>query len=538
MEAALRRFAPCNQVSATEATRGESYICPICRAPVTLRAGWARAPYFAHMPGTGRIDCELYFSSLHQWRDVGPDQHSLLGQPWEMAIGLNLSKGGHPRGWSIELSVPTRGIDNGEIQIDVGGRLQIVRLAGNTASARRMTAEPQSKPYRLVSIEPENNPLSRRINRSCCGLRAQGATVFGDIARPGSQLIPRATKLHTELTYAFIWNDSIEPKFPDELDTEDLLGRPGWKGKIATISGSVSEACRAWLEDFTGISLVDSTPSFVPVWPPVALAVTARYLEVIQHTPLILFLSGALSSNEREVPPVFAKSGTEALGVSSIPGELPFFGVTNGNETSMCVVCPKIQGAFLELDFRPAPASVFAASVVLSGQTAEGELTTSLLHSEQAAGWLAQVRTGSVSSLVISFPDGCQGELSVGNHGVWTKQAQWTNASPDVNTLVSQALGNPRRDVMIDFGALGRAISCAVESSSFETTSLALPRKTRAQLLAYLKQFQNRPRWPLRLARGQGSKSLVDDFINTVPGRSMMPLHNALTKEIRKLKCR
>jgi hypothetical protein len=46
-------------VHATDARRHVGYECPTCRARVNLRSGNERT-YFAHFPGQGRPDCELY----------------------------------------------------------------------------------------------------------------------------------------------------------------------------------------------------------------------------------------------------------------------------------------------------------------------------------------------------------------------------------------------------------------------------------------------------------------------------------------------
>lgn len=54
-----------NDVFASDpAARKRGYICPFCKAPVELRAGYHRQPYFAHVAHRALPECELYHESL------------------------------------------------------------------------------------------------------------------------------------------------------------------------------------------------------------------------------------------------------------------------------------------------------------------------------------------------------------------------------------------------------------------------------------------------------------------------------------------
>ncbi len=534
MKIARQKFSPRYLVDASDASHSESYICPVCQAPVFLRAGVAHDPHFAHKKGTGRPDCELYFSSTTHAHDFTNDQHALLGQPWEIAIGLQLATVGFPRGWGIELSVPTRGCDRGSILIDVGGRQQLINLTGNIGTARRLVAEPQSQPYRVISIEPHNSVLFERLSRSCTGLKTREATVFGDVVRPGSQLLPRASELRVEHTYAFIWHQSAKPVFPEEFHIEMLSQRAEWNGALVTIPSQLSKASKIWVESFSGVALAEETPTFVPVWPPYVHAVTARYFESAERTPLVFSLTGALRREYSESPSVFSRSGTEVMGVNLLLEEPHFFQLFSDEEKELQVISRSMQDARIEIGFKPAPSSHFFASVQMIGGGQNGSLCKVYLHSMESSEWLSQARNKTITPVSIDFPPGCQGKIYAGRNGVWKLVALLTKDGQEAAELLVKALDNPTTDIRIDFGALGTATSAAPQATS-DDCKYVIATRTRKRLLAYLMQFDTRPTWP-RLAKRFSDESLIKAFLSSTPRDAMKSLHIVLMKEIGILK--
>jgi hypothetical protein len=534
-------------VDAASAPTWEQYLCPLCYAPVSLRAGWARDPYFAHMPGTGHANCELYFASLSQTHGVTFSQHLLLGEAWEIAIGLQIGSTGYPRGWGIELSVPTGAMSEGEVHVDVGGRIQVLNLKGNRDPARRMTAEPQALPYRVISVNPSHSILSRQLKRACQALRVIGGTAFGEIIRPSAQLIPRAKRLHRGHSYAIVWNSEQIQQFPDELILEALHGRAPWAAAIITIPRYISEECKLWVEQFAGVPIVDATPLFVPVWPPLVRQVTSGCIEAMERTPLTFYIEGLACEKTLAPPAVFARSGREDLVIKGFPGSLPFFRITTFNEREVQLLCKDLKGLQSEINFgsdlSDLRTSVFTA-VELIGTTKEGQRITICLHDESASPWLSQVRTGDIDLQFVTLPARCEGTLSTGLGGIWHQTTQFSgepkaghpnahHVSDEVISKITLALCDHYSDVLLDFCGYGRAIVKASREAKKEINN-ALSTVLRDQLRTYLMQLPNRPAWP-RISAASNDRNLIQAFAASRPTHKTLQTQNIIKSQLKKL---
>lgn len=528
MKTAVRKVAPRKLVDAEDAHSWETYECPVCQAPVTLRAGHSRVSYFAHKPGTGSPDCELYSPTLY------PHFHAYenaMGEASSNAITLQLllTKEGDPLGWSLELSVPTPGVSSGKIILDVGGRRQLIDLRGNSKPHREVSAEPQSKPYQIVSIETPLSTLSLRLQRHCEGLSSEGGTAFGAIDSHLKGRIQRAKRIYLNSSYAIIWPSEHELIIPSELQVRNLLERPKWKASLFHIPTEVSTETRHWLEDFTGLSIAEARPWFSPIWPPVPPSVIPSTIEAQRNTALLVALTHTM--HHIGSLPVFACSTSSTLGVTSFENTNSLFTLTADTADVVELICPALTPyPIAEVVFHQKPIVPSYSRVFLEGKFATGERTSMVLLSEGAQEWLCTARRGAIELTSIILPEWCSGTLSLGKEGVWYETLQLSVFTPNILDELRRALSRTHFDFFLDFGGLGRTLVRA-EKESEPALTFTLSKKARELILAYLFQFKGRPTSPVSSVNSSDDE-LVKAFQASSPPQELSYLHREIGQRL------
>lgn len=524
---------------ADDAPPGDSYVCPVCSAPVTLRAGGERVAYFAHKAGAGTRDCELYHlgSSMAHGHLLNQSQ---VNNQWEFKLGLQISASGYPRAWGLELSLPMREGMVGEIDIDVGGRVQKIVLSGESVKVKRVTAEPQSEDYRVVTAKFANGLFAGALTRTCAALRDLHATVFGDASNRHEVTIPRASGLNYDGRYVFVWAASLSPIIPDELSVEFLQSRQGWRAAIFEIPAEVSLECALWLAEFTGLNLVPAIPSFIPVWPPLVRRIGPQLSQIPRGTTVYLYAKGLPAINTAQSV-VYARSGRKDVAVGMDATHNPFLFVSPESETCLQVSCRDNSSQRIELDFGCEEVQISSLPFVrLVGESTHGA-TTVQLHDLGASAWLRSVAAGEVALKALKVPQECTGFLRTGRHGVWTTEIKLYRREGDRSvggivalescvSHIATALRDHSMDTQLDFGGFGRAIVRA-QASQGACAPLVIDKLLRERLRAYLAQLprpKNLQHYNLQVT----DRALVDLVSKAHPTSQGAAVHRTLLSEL------
>lgn len=525
MREALNRAG--HLVDAGAATSGRRlYTCPECHAPVTLRAGGSKRAYFAHMPGRSGKDCILYveggaygpgLTGLND--EVGDDAGS-------MCLGLRLSESRTPRGWGLELIVPTGGHIGLELTVDVGGRTEFIRCTSGTEKQKNIIVEPVARDYEILSVSSAASSYAANLQRTCEGLESRYATMFGEIRRPGKEVAKRVWELSVGRTYALVWPASLAPAFPPYLDYEPLQSRPGWEGALVTLSYPVQKSVQEWLLAFTGLNIATSLPEIVPVWPPLVRRVTGGLVEAPEKSELIVSAGRLTAHGTIGVSALFARSATGELGQNTKSVSEPFFQLVPALDDTVELTCPDPTRASLNIDFVASTKYPAQSGVELAGVESSGTIQLVGLHESAATGLLEAIRSGKISFDYLSIPKHVVGYASFGRSGLWGGRLTLSGSdapaphntearllSPvDVTALV-EILVRRSDDVLLDFGAFGRVV---VIGSSVPAHAPSLSKGLRERLLAYL--FQTRGRISPGLdARNAEDAEIISEFLKEPP---------------------
>lgn len=525
---------------ADDAPPGDSYCCPVCSAPVTLRARGERVAYFAHKAGTGTRDCELYHlgSSIAYAHLINQPQAS---SQWEFKLGVQISASGYPHAWGLELSVPMKEGVVGEIEVDVGGRSQKILLSGETGKVKRITAEPQSEDYLVVTAKFANSLFASALTRTCAALDDRRATVFGDASKRHEVTIPRASRLNYNGRYVFVWGGNMSPIIPDELSVEFLQSRQGWRAAILDIPPEVSRECAQWLIEFTGLDLVAAIPSLIPVWPPLVRRIGPQLSQVPHGSSIHLYAKGLPATNSVQSV-VYARSGRKDVAVNVDATHNPFLLVSPETETCLQVSCRDNPNLRIELDFNCEQVSISSLPfVTLVGESIYGFTTTVQLHDLSALAWLRSVATGEVALKALRVPQECTGFLRTGRHGAWTTEFKVYRREGDRSfggiaalescvSHIASALRDHSLDTQLDFGGFGRS-TVRAQARQDTCAPLVIDKFLRARIKAYLAQLP-RPKYLQHCSLQVTDQELVDLVSKALPTSQAAAVHRTLLSEL------
>jgi hypothetical protein len=146
---------------AEDANRWSEYACPTCGARVSLRVGKKREAHFAHWPGEGRPDCELYFPGSHG--EIGGSLANASLTPEDLREEPDLGLEVTPDSWNLFLRVPEIpadefancslkvlqdayvGVHSGNVEVD---RIPALEIRPGVGAARALIP-PTATPYDL-----------------------------------------------------------------------------------------------------------------------------------------------------------------------------------------------------------------------------------------------------------------------------------------------------------------------------------------------------------------------------------------------------
>ncbi|MFM0143519.1 competence protein CoiA family protein [Paraburkholderia sp. RL18-085-BIA-A] len=491
-------------VDAEDANDGQHlYLCPECDAPVSLRAGRSKQAYFAHMPGSSGKYCGLYVEALGFANgSLAVDSHD-LDRVRELRLGIRLADGLYPRGWGLELSIPTAEFAGSEITVDVGGRTLTIDCKATGGDVFRHTvAEPQSDNYRILTVVPQRSSLQSRPAFTCPGLYRDRATVFGEIGRPNARIIPRVSELKLGRTYVFVWPSVLNALFPEQLERQALKARAEWSAAIVTLSSPLADDSQAWLQAFTGLSLITSATEIMPVWPPYVRKVTAGSVEAPENIDVIVHGGQYTPGGVHTVRGMFARGRMHPIAADATGVTDAFFRLAPEKEPLVELTCPETTRVQLTIDFT-LQALQKDDAVELTATDAGGAELVVALHDELAGTLLSRIRSGELKFSHLALPPNVKGTLYTGADGIWdaclSLHASGFRAKagsslkalpPGTAEELKKLICNRTCDVLLDFGAFGRAKTC--DRVSQGDAALGISPELRNRLLAFLFQIQRR----------------------------------------------
>ena len=158
--------------------------CPACGKPVFLRHGNVRIAHFAHRPGVGTPECELFVATddIRNW-SVVPTHPTSPVRPVEnilpARLQLALEPGGvtrqrSPRRWELCITLPKSPNPHGQISFNCGGGIyRNVSLSTLALGPRTYPVDLDAPDFAASWISYESSAIRRSHSTSCSGLETR-----------------------------------------------------------------------------------------------------------------------------------------------------------------------------------------------------------------------------------------------------------------------------------------------------------------------------------------------------------------------------
>lgn len=535
-----------NLESAGQARGSRRYTCPVCAAPVNLRAGVFRQAHFAHWPGYGSAACKRFVPGQPGIHPQGKTGGAVANRR-KMELRLWIPRAPERAAWQLELILPPCRECPAVLTLDVGARLQHVNMR-SMGTPRRVGADPSVAPYRIISFEGKPDPaFVNGVEPECPGLPASGAAAFSASGSGELRGFPRAQTLRSGQTFALLWHSPADPDFPDELVIDRLGSQKGWRLALATLPDEPSESCVAWLKTFTGLPMAPPMPLILPVWPFFTRQGSINAIDCVRAGVAVVSALGMSPAAPGTGPAMLAQIGTTkrtAVGVETTPA---FFSLRaeGAGFVRVADVSDPDSEAFLDFSLRVArPTSVPAVELAL--RTAEGDRRLVALHAAKSASIAAECRRTGLVPEYLSMPAGASGQLRVDAAGRLRTNVlrSGSEAAPhaphlrlaDAQTFAAlvEAWGNAAYRLDIDFQGFGRLRLGSFEGFAQATAPCELPPALRTRLRCFLTQLHVPTRAVVDV-RGDAmgdDTGLVHAFAVARPRPGLIPQHRSLVKEL------
>ncbi|WP_459251715.1 competence protein CoiA family protein [Metapseudomonas phytobenefica] len=517
------------------------YVCPVCKARVLHRSGVRRRPHFAHWPGMGSPECEIFVPGLHGQYVHG--QASATMEKRRMELRLVIPRIGDDRaGWSLELVLPPCRECPATLSLDVGGRIQTLNMRG-MQNRRRVTAELSTTPYCIVEISGKpDSSFFLSLDRECQGLPAVGAAAFTASGRSEPKGFPRTQELRVSETFALLWREPAEPDFPDELVIDRFPGRQGWNLALVTIPDELSPECTDWLRAFTGLPIAPPVPAIIAVWPFFTRKASVNVIESVRTGMLLLAAKMMPLEQSDQGPTMQVQSGSSKHSAQGLERSPAFFALRPDGTQTVKVSDANTPGIEEFVSFTlNQERSPRHPSVELAFTTPTGVCHVVPLHQRRCTDVAAEARAHGRGPDYLSMPPGAVGILRIdGPTGRLVTAISSGSDSPphsrhtrlpsaDVLTKMTSALADPACHVEIEFGGFGRLrVAGTWTRTSVGRGSRELTPALRSRLLSFMLQL----RIASPTAVHADDNTLVGALATVRPEASLIPHYRSLVKEV------
>lgn len=527
-------------VSASRASRYGQYICPVCKKGVILRWGNIRVPYFAHRPGYGTFECENFVPG-HSSLPVPAKEKINVTVKRRMELRLLISTERKCREWSLKLALPTCNLCRARITLDVGGRSQTLDMR-SMVKRRQIGAEPSAQPYRIVSFSGDPDPeFAAEVERECQGLPSVGAAVFTSGASEG---FPLAQELRCNDTFAFLWQQPVQPDFPDELTVDRLPGRQGWYLALVTIPEIPSSESIAWLKCFTHLPVVPAKSSITAIWPFLTQNTSVNQIECLHSNTVLLSANMVPTTSIDDGPTMYAQGASSLLSATGVEKSPAFFTLNPGHSEFVGVSDASDQDIKIFLTFS-SHVEFFKKypSVDLVFTKRQGEQEIVSLHQRRCAVVTTEARLRGHKLEYLSMPPGAEGVAKIegitensnirlfSSSCVAPHDENMCLLQPDVLSRLALYLADSTCHLEIEFSGLGRlSLPGFPPLSSTSDTNKRLSPALRSRLFSFL--LQMRLVTPNFVVSIDDDPSLIETLESLQPEPHLLPHYRALVKEV------
>lgn len=447
-------------VHAASAQRGRDYRCPTCRAPVHLRRGTYREAHFAHDPGQGRPECDLYHFSDSllglTWEDPvsNPPAEILPRQRLSLWLNVHLPTGRNPASWSMEVLVPKSPGRAGTLTFDGGADGLRVEL-----SCLRLSAGAINCPVNLNAADFRVSWVSRDVDRHfaqavqerIAGLDPLSANVFS--AGRGSRQ-ERASVLNWGGSYYLVYRAERLTDVPSEIATAALADHKDWSCVLVTLPSAADPDISAWFDAHTALSIMPAKQQWGITAPSLHAMDSAARVVLSSGTDIVLAIHPGDRGGRDAM--VHGTIGSESAEVALAPHRWNLVQISGASPALPLMV---------RLNEHPLPEMLVRSFARTSPKVLlHFDTDTFEAHTEDARRALDGVRAGQLELSGITLPTALEAQLRARGPGEldWTVHRFVGMDGPQYEAVAREELArwmtilrDRQRDVVIDLGPYG-----------------------------------------------------------------------------------
>ncbi len=458
-------------VFASKAKTYRSYICPVCKADVFLRAGDYREAHFAHKSGMGSDDCDLYHRSFDIQAPISPivsgwaiDPNFKI-RPKYLSIEIDKGEGSSSSGrgnWSLHLTLPQAPTDKGQIHIDLGREKRKVPLSKLVLSEQTYPVDMGLNEFKALWRSPEVPDDYFEAVSDPLQLSANFASAF---EASSVKHKPLTRRLVWGEYYYFIWFSTVPSDFPQDFAVQRLAKRGEWSCALVQLPEQGEKEPKEWLQKFCGLVPERQSRKWAIIHPVPRRRNIYGEINVSSLASLVVgyfqpvggeWTIGAVADGEAHACALqsvgwhlFEYASDESAGYDRLR-------LRSDEQDLATLVAEKLQ-------YRPV-----ASVQVLFRDHASGRMTLQQLHQEHVLAHLQSVRSGKSEIVEVRLPERVSGWVKLRHcrTGVYSEEKLCNGkASGEGSRLevleapalakINIGLAAEETEVVLDFGHFG-----------------------------------------------------------------------------------
>jgi len=500
-------------ITAWEAVSGLYYRCPepSCRAEVFLKQGKKNVRHFAHRPGQGRPECELYHPSnymagpIARYSSAADDDIPPI-LPLSLSIELDPTPESRLKGkreWKLALTVPKAPDTHGSIRIDCGiGTPRLIALSKLALNPQTYPASLTAEDFGAMWTSPEVHPKYKAaIEHRIAGLDQTRPNLF---ANGKQKQKPLAKALTWGGTYYLVWRKSMPIDIPAALASVELAECDGWLCSIITLPNDEDSDIRQWMEAVCDLAIASSRRQWSLVYPPVVdIDSLGRLIVESNRQVLVATFAPPRQDCEEEQGQFVASIGRSTASLPTGPGR-QFLAIEHDTRTDGAVEIVWDGLALPEISQIGPQPSLGTVGAAFAFRSRSGpERYRCFLHQAQIEPLFVGVRRSELDISAVALPTGCGGAFK------WRKTIAdpWQSiplsierdaARREIDDQTVQRINLVLRDgsfeVLVSLGPLGSRYLAAREYRPVAAQDVRLPQAVRERLLWFCVAAQSHPR--------------------------------------------
>ena len=373
----------------------DRYVCPRCGAPVSLRRGQHRVANFAHLPGTGSPECELYYPS--EYSGYVGTRGADVREP-ALFVRLFLSDDGLPL-WHLELNAPIPAGSTVDVPFAEGGKRTF--LGQDVHKREQVPVVPGVSVYRLeVSGGGGGVPDTPGLDR-------MRPNVFNlNLGSLAGRRLNEHSVMHWNGTYVLITGPEAGLEdVPQAVRHRMLHGNRGWGGQVIQLPSEPSDSVATWIHT-TLSQRVELSPASLGLLSPLPLSVASDGTFLLERGRRVIVGVSGDREGARCVLEILGDQQDEPRSYAAEVGRLLDLGPMPEGRFDMA-----IDGAWdmaLSVASFSEPPFALPPSVEVTMQREDGDVEAIPLFSLKLAAYLGEVRSKSATITDVLVPFGVQ----------------------------------------------------------------------------------------------------------------------------------